>query len=133
MSATIPPSIAAEAILIMAGRALLFATPPLAVAALWWLAGRVDLIIARLFPHLEWERSLGWLNIRAERRARTALRCLGFLIHVALAAALVGIVWTTRELTDVLTAQPQAILSSYVALRVVEVGALPRCVDSFYR
>ncbi len=67
MHAALPPSIIAEAVLIMAWRFMVFLAPAIAVGALWWLAFRTDRIINHLFPELEWEHSLGWLNIRAER------------------------------------------------------------------
>src|SRR5271170_3083270 len=75
-----------------------FAAPFLAVAVLWWLIKRTDRVIHHLFPHLEWEKSLGWLNIRAERRANAALRWVGYGIYALLAVALYGIVWTAEGL-----------------------------------
>jgi signal transduction histidine kinase len=71
---------------------LVWATPLLAVAAVWWLIDHADRIIHFLFPDLEWERSLGWLNIKAEKRAQAAIRWLGYGIYLVLAAALYGIV-----------------------------------------
>jgi hypothetical protein len=100
MNGAIPPSIFMEAILIMAWRCLVFLAPLLAIAALAWLAFRTDRIINRLFPDLQWEKSLGWLNIRAERRANTALRWLGYAIYVQLGAALYGIAWAAVGLQD---------------------------------
>jgi type VI protein secretion system component VasK len=47
---------------------------------------------------LEWEKSLGWLNIRAERRAKAALRWIGYGIYALLALALLGIVWAAEGL-----------------------------------
>ena len=118
MSATIPASIAMEAVLIMAGKALVLAVPVLIVAALWWLANRVDMIIARLFPHLQWEKELGWLNIGAERRAKTALRWLGAALYLALAAALVGIAWETRQIVDDLAGWPDWPVIGRVMIRL---------------
>jgi hypothetical protein len=66
--------------------------PVLAVLALWWLVERTDRIIHYLFPHLEWEKSLGWLNIRAERRAKAALRWIGYAFYLLLAGLLYAIV-----------------------------------------
>jgi hypothetical protein len=66
--------------------------PVLAILALWWLVNRTDRIVNFLFPNLEWERSLGWLNIKAERRARTAVRWLGYAFYLLLAALLYAIV-----------------------------------------
>lgn len=118
MSGTIPPSIAAEAILIMAGKLAVLCAPLLTVAALWWLANRVDLIIARLFPLLQWEKDLGWLNIRAERRAKTALRWLGFALYLSLAGALVGIAWETRQIVDELAGWPEWPVIGQVMMRL---------------
>jgi hypothetical protein len=91
-SAMVPLSLA-EFALASAGQWFAFAVPFLAVAAVWWLISRTDRIISHLFPDLEWEKSLGWLNIKAERRANTALRWVGYCIYVMLLDALVGIVW----------------------------------------
>ena len=96
----IPPTIVVEAILIMAWKFLLLPAPLFAVAALWWIVNRTDQIIHYLFPNLEWERSLGWLNIRAERQARTALRWLGYGAYLLLASALLGIVWSVKGLQE---------------------------------
>jgi len=101
MPAAIPPSIVAEAVLIMAWQLFVFFAPLLAVAALWWFVNRTDRIIGCLFPHLEWEKSLGWLNIRAERRANAALRWFGYGIQASLAVALYGIVWVAEGLQNV--------------------------------
>jgi len=98
MNGSIPPSIVAEAILIMAWRCLVFLTPFLTVAALWWLINQTDRIIHFLFPDLEWEKNLGWLNIKAEQRANAALRGLGYSILALLAGALLGIVWAAEGL-----------------------------------
>jgi hypothetical protein len=72
------------------------AAPLLVLAALGWLVLRTDKIVHHVFPDLEWERNLGWLNIRAERRAHRALRWVGYGIVVLLLDALVGIVWAAR-------------------------------------
>jgi hypothetical protein len=81
-----------------AGQCLTVAAPILAIFALWWVVQRVDLMIDRLFPNLEWERRLGWLNIRAQRRAEAGLRWIGYFIYAVLAVALCGIVWSARGL-----------------------------------
>jgi uncharacterized ion transporter superfamily protein YfcC len=85
----------------MAWKCLLFATPFLVIAALWWLVNQTDRIINHLFPNLEWEHSLGWLNTKAERRANAALRWLGYAIYALLAAALPGMVWGTQGLQEI--------------------------------
>ena len=71
---------------------LVWAGPLLSIAAVWWLVNRTDQIVNYLFPDLEWERSLGWLNIKAERRAKTALRWVGYGFYLLLAALLYAIV-----------------------------------------
>jgi hypothetical protein len=82
----------------IAWQCLNFAAPILAVAAVWWLISRTDRIINHLFPYLEWEHSLGWLNIQAERRANTAMRWIGYGIYATLAVALLGMVWAAEGL-----------------------------------
>jgi hypothetical protein len=82
----------------VAWQCFVWAAPFLAIAALWWLINRIDRIISRLFPYLEWEHSLGWLNIRAHRRAAMALRWIGYGVYATLAVALVGIVWAAKGL-----------------------------------
>jgi hypothetical protein len=78
-----------------------FAVAPfLVVMASWWLVNRTDRIVQFIFPDLEWEHSLGWLNIRAARRARTALRWIGYFIYLLLACALLGITWSTEGLRE---------------------------------
>jgi hypothetical protein len=93
MQGAIPPSIAAEALLIMAWKAVVCLAPMVAVGDVFLLAYRIDRIIHRLFPDLEWEKSLGWLNIRAERRANLAMRWLGYAVYIVLGGALYGIAW----------------------------------------
>jgi hypothetical protein len=100
MQGAIPPSIVAEAILIMVARLLIFLAPIFAIAALWWLVNRTDRVMGYFFPDLEWEKNLGWLNIRAERRANTALRWLGYGIYFLLGGALYGIAWAAVGMQD---------------------------------
>jgi len=83
-----------------AGQCLTFAAPFLAVAAVVWLLRRMDQIIDHLFPHWEWEKQLGWLNIRAERQANAFLRWIGYFIYAALAMALYGIIWAAQVLSS---------------------------------
>lgn len=71
---------------------IVYGGPVLAVLVLWWLAERTDRIIHYLFPNLEWEKSLGWLNIKAERRAKAALRWIGYAFYLLLAGLLYAIV-----------------------------------------
>ena len=83
----------------IAWQCFVWAAPFLAVAAVvWWLISRTDRIVNHLFPNLEWEHSLGWLNIQAERRANTALRWVGYGIYIMLIDALYGIVWGAEGL-----------------------------------
>jgi len=79
-----------------AGQCLVFAAPFVAVALAWWVIERIDVIMHHLFPHREWERQLGWLNIRAERQAAAMLRWLGYGLYALLAAALYGIIWAAK-------------------------------------
>jgi hypothetical protein len=84
-----------------AWQCLNIAAPFLALAALRWVIHRVDHTIDRLFPHWEWEKRLGWLNIRTQRRAETALRWIGYFLYALLAAALYGIVWAAPALGQI--------------------------------
>ena len=54
-----------------------------------------------LFPNWEWERKLGWLNLRAQQRADNVLRWLGYFVYAALGAALLGIVWSAKEMAGI--------------------------------
>jgi hypothetical protein len=100
-----------------AWQALVFLAPFLAVAALWWLIGETDRLMGLLFPHAEWEKSLGWLNIRAQRRADTALRWVGYGVYAVLAAALYGIAWGAQGL-QVLSSGLDPNLFGYLAWRI---------------
>jgi hypothetical protein len=110
MHGALPPSIVAEALLIMAWKCLVCLAPVLAVLVMTWLAFRTDRIIAWLCPDLEWEKSLGWLNIRAERRANRALRWMGYAVYLVLLGALYAIAWAAvglqglADVTDPLSA-----------------------------
>jgi hypothetical protein len=70
---------------------LALAGPFLAVGAIIWFWRHGDAVIARLFPHLKWESELGWLNLRAHRRADRIMRGLTHLLHLVLLGALAGI------------------------------------------
>lgn len=93
-----PFLVVAEVCLLIAKRCMAWAMPFLGVAALACLVRRMDQIIDRLFPHWEWEKRLGWLNIRAQRRADLVLRWIGYFIYAVLAVALLGIVWGAEAL-----------------------------------
>jgi hypothetical protein len=75
---------------------LAFAAPVLTLAALGLLVCSTDRVTHAMFPDLEWERSLGWLNIRAERRASRAMRWVGYAIIVLLLDSLVLIFWAAK-------------------------------------
>lgn len=98
MHGAIPPFFLAAFALPNASQALVLAAPFLAVAAVWWLINRTDRIVHHIFPDLEWEKELGWLNIRAERRANTAMRWVGYGVYLMLVDALYGIVWGAEGL-----------------------------------
>jgi hypothetical protein len=101
MHGAIPPSIVVEAILIMAWKCLILASPLIVLAVLWWLANRTDQIVHYIYPDLQWEHSLGWLNMRAERRADTAMRWCGYAIYFLLIDALYGIAWGAEGLQQI--------------------------------
>ncbi len=75
-----------------------WAAPILVLGAIWCLIRRTDQIIHYLFPNLEWEKELGWLNIRAERRANAGVRLVGYGVYVVLIGALAGILWGAEGL-----------------------------------
>ena len=75
---------------------LAFAAPVLTLAALWWLVSRTDRMMHAVFPDLEFEHSLGWLNIRAERRASRAMRWVGYAVVVLLVDSLAIILWAAK-------------------------------------
>jgi len=100
MDDAILPLVLTTVLLFIAWKGLVFAAPLLVVVALWWLVTQTDRIINYLYPDLEWEKSLGWLNIRAERRANMALRWLGYGIYALLVVALSGIVWAAIGLRN---------------------------------
>jgi hypothetical protein len=74
--------------------------PIAGVFFLWWLVRNIDHVIRKLFPNLEWQMQLGWLNIRAERRATALFRWISYAIYAALVLALGGIVWGATLLTQ---------------------------------
>ena len=80
-----------------AWQCLIVVGPFFCIAVVWWFVNRLDQIIAYLFPHWEWEREMGWLNLRAERRADAFMRGLGYLFYGLLAVALYGIVGASRR------------------------------------
>jgi hypothetical protein len=97
---------------------LLVAAPFLALWVLRSIYLSIDLIIARLFPHLAWEKQLGWLNLRAHRRAEAALRGLRHFLHAALAVALYGIIWSASGL-HLFSTDPAEFLDSITKVSVL--------------
>jgi len=84
-----------------AQQCLRVAAPFLAVAGLVALWRNLDEILNRLFPHWEFEKKLGWLNFKAQKRADTFLRGLGYFIYALLAAGLLGILWAAQGLAAI--------------------------------
>ena len=119
MQGPLPPSIVAEAILIMAWKFLVFLTPFFLIAALWWLVNQTERVMHYLFPHLEWEHSLGWLNIKAERRARTAIRWIGYSIYFLLAVTLLGLPVGATGVEQMIDQWPEPPLTADLAVRLM--------------
>jgi len=63
------------------------------IIAMFWVIGSADGWIRRLFPRPDWEEQLGWLRLRAERKASRMLRWGGYAVHAIFAIFLLGIVW----------------------------------------
>jgi hypothetical protein len=118
MHGAIPPSILAEALLIMAWKFLVFLAPIFVIAAVWWLVNQTERIMHYLFPYLEWEHSLGWLNIRAERRARMAMRWIGYLVYFLLAVTLLGLPLGAGGVEQLVDHRPDPPLTTDVAMRL---------------
>jgi hypothetical protein len=91
-----PLSVMAEISIPDAPHFLRFAAPFLAVVAFLFLWNRMGAIIGFLFPNLEWEKKLGWLNITAQHRADAFMRWLGYFVYAILALALLGILWVAE-------------------------------------
>jgi len=98
-----------------------FALPVLVLAALWWLVSRTDRIMESVFPDLEWERSLGWLNIRAERRASLGMKWVRFGVVVMLVDALAILFWCAKGMPDLSTWSDPWVMGD-LALRVPLMG-----------
>jgi hypothetical protein len=69
------------------------AGPVGSVFGLIWLVRHGHEWVAAIFPHWEWERELGWLNLRAHRRADRIFRWVRYVVHAGLLLALGGIIW----------------------------------------
>ena len=74
--------------------------PVAGLIGLSWIFRHSDAVIHRLFPHWEWERKLGWLNIRAERGASTFFRRASHVVHALLVVALFGIASQAKVLSQ---------------------------------
>jgi hypothetical protein len=74
-----------------AGQCLAIVAPVASVCSIIWFARYGDRVIESVFPHWEWERKLGWLNFKANRRAAFMLRGVRHLVHAFLLLALVGL------------------------------------------
>jgi hypothetical protein len=86
-----------------ANQCLAIAGPLVSVGVVIWLLRHGDRTIARLFPHWEWERELGWLNLKANRRAEAVLRGLRHLGHTFLLltlGAILGLSWLAGQPHD---------------------------------
>jgi hypothetical protein len=81
-----------------AGQCFMALAPIAGLALFYALLKGIDQVLARIFPGLEWQRNLGWFNIKAERRAATVIRWLGHAVMAVLAVALYGIVWGAEGL-----------------------------------
>jgi hypothetical protein len=91
-----------------ASQCLLFAAPFLGMAAVCWLFRHSDQLIDWLFPNWEWEKKLGWLNIRSSRRANAVLRWIGYAVYALLAFTLYGIAWGSLAFPDFAQGTPEA-------------------------
>jgi len=98
MHGLLSPLFLAEIVVPSPEQMLVFAAPIITIAALWWLISRTERVVHHMFPYMEWEHSLGWLNIKAERRANMAMRFVRFALYVMLFDALFGIVWGAKGL-----------------------------------
>jgi len=98
-----------------------FATPVLVLGALAWLIARTDRIMHAVFPDLEWEHNLGWLNIRATRRADRAMRWVGYGVNVLLFDALVILYWCAKGMPNLADWADPSVMGD-LALRVPLMG-----------
>jgi hypothetical protein len=97
MQAAFPLPLAAIAIP-SASQCFMVLAPIAALALLYSILKGIDVFLAKMFPALEWQRNLGWFNIKAERRASAVLRVIGYIVLALLAAALYGIAWGAEGL-----------------------------------
>jgi len=109
MPAEMLPTIHTEIGIPTAGQCLLFAAPILGVMCLYWLFRNSDRIIDSIFPNWEWEKKLGWFNLRANRRAEAIWRWMGYFVYALLAAALYGILWGSTAFADMAQQTPNTV------------------------
>jgi hypothetical protein len=97
MQAALPLPLAAIAIP-SAAQCFTVLAPIAAIALLYSILKGIDVFLAKMFPALEWQRNLGWFNIKAERKAASVLRVIGHIVLALLAVALYGIAWGAEGL-----------------------------------
>jgi hypothetical protein len=119
MRATMAFMIHAQIAIPDASQCLLFAAPFLGAAAIYWLFWHSDKLINWIFPNWTWEKELGWLNIRANRRAEAVLRWIGYAIYALLAFTLYGIVWASSAFTDIMQEAPNTVADGIGKLTVL--------------
>lgn len=98
MQAAMSPFPLAAIAIPSATQCFMILAPMAAVAAVYGIYKGLDQALSKCFPGLEWQRQLGWLNIKAERQAATVLRWIGYTVMAMLASALYGIVWGAEGL-----------------------------------
>lgn len=119
MRAETLPSIDAQIGIPDASQCLLFASPFLGAAAIYWLFWHSDKVINWVFPNWEWEKKLGWLNIRVTRRADAVLRWLGYTVYAFLAFTLYGIVWSSSAFADLEQWTPNSVADGMSKLSIL--------------
>ena len=108
-----------------AWQCFIWLAPFVTLAASIYLLRRMDLIMDRLFPHWEWERQLGWLNLAAQRRADRVLRWLGYFVYAVLGLTLLGIVWAAKGLSNFNNSDdPHVLLDLLIRIPVLLVSLL---------
>ena len=86
---------------------------------LWWLIRNADRVIRKVFPTLEWQMQLGWLNIRAERRAAAVLRWVSYAVYAALVFALGGIVLSAYLSAQISPDDPENLIPAISVLPIL--------------
>ena len=93
--------------------------PVLALLAARWVWSHLDGVVERLFPHWEFEKRMGWLNLRAQRRAESVFRVLTYLLQALLALALYGILWAAEGFGAMTPADPLTVADAFTRLPVL--------------